>query len=111
MLRHYFDVARLFFFNAPAPTVVYTLSLHDALPIWMAPTWPYWENVSGEPFSVEMSVASSSMAGSYAAMSARTWAARSRSEEHTSEFQSRRELVCRLLLDKKNTLYAVPCEA
>src|SRR5437899_4176280 len=70
-----------FFFNDPAPTEIYTLSLHDALPISAEPTW--------------VSAACST-----------TWdtpsSARARSEEHTSELQSLRHLVCRLLLEKKN---------
>src|SRR5437762_11444220 len=71
-----------FFFNDPATTDIYTLSLHDALPI-------------------------SSMVGSWP----RSWRSLrlvrkrrpifSRSEEHTSELQSPMYLVCRLLLEKK----------
>src|SRR3989442_15531190 len=71
-----------FFFNDTATTEIYTLSLHDALPISRAraiptcrsatpicrPSWPSWPD---------------------------------RSEEHTSELQSRPHLVCRLLLEKK----------
>src|SRR2546430_7764216 len=71
-----------FFFNDTATTEIYTLSLHDALPIcapnlapsdglesrWHAPGW---------------------------------WGRRWRSEEHTSELQSQSNLVCRLLLEKK----------
>src|SRR2546425_4891047 len=74
-----------FFFNDTATTEIYTLSLHDALPIWV-PLWqeprvwsesPRWP---GRPWS---------------------WEAASRSEEHTSELQSLAYLVCRLLLEKK----------
>src|SRR5215471_21297827 len=66
-----------FFFNDTATTEIYTLSLHDALPI--RPAW-----------------------GGAAAMWAEAGAvAGPRSEEHTSELQSRRDLVCRLLLEKK----------
>src|SRR5215469_16900740 len=72
-----------FFFNDTATTEIYTLSLHDALPIphpararrrcwsWHAPRW----RAPTRPIPV------------------------SRSEEHTSELQSRRDLVCRLLLE------------
>src|SRR3982750_4932450 len=66
-----------FFFNDTATTEIYTLSLHDALPIsarWRAPAW-----TCGCP----------------------SRCSRSRSEEHTSELQSRSDLVCRLLLEKK----------
>src|SRR6266576_6917497 len=65
-----------FFFNDTATTEIYTLSLHDALPI---------SPVSLAPYS----------------WPARTWRTPARSEEHTSELQSRRDLVCRLLLEKK----------
>src|SRR2546429_969882 len=66
-----------FFFNDTATTEIYTLSLHDALPIFRAAVPP----------------------------SAAVWPPRPpafcRSEEHTSELQSRLHLVCRLLLEKK----------
>src|SRR5687768_18434759 len=73
-----------FFFNATATTEIYTLSLHDALPIFRQHR-------------------RHRMAGSLARSSARTRGAHraSRSEEHTSELQSRLHLVCRLLLEKK----------
>src|SRR2546430_4476584 len=74
-----------FFFNDTATTEIYTLSLHDALPISTSP--------------------------SACSCPARTTASRSsgtsgrsrstRSEEHTSELQSQSNLVCRLLLEKK----------
>src|SRR2546428_2289280 len=77
-----------FFFNDTATTEIYTLSLHDALPI-SSPTW-WW-------VSAPDSLASSSW-----------WV--NRSEEHTSELQSRSDLVCRLLLEKKNNgPTAAPC--
>src|SRR6266576_262508 len=69
-----------FFFNDTATTEIYTLSLHDALPISPGSAWP-------DP---NRPVSSSS-----------NRKPRSRSEEHTSELQSRRDLVCRLLLEKK----------
>src|SRR5437899_5337554 len=82
----------VFFFNDTATTEIYTLSLHDALPIssllksWlsskamsMASSQPLWLQSSPESGSSSMS----------------------RSEEHTSELQSLRHLVCRLLLEKK----------
>src|SRR5438046_5609702 len=67
-----------FFFNDTATTEIYTLSLHDALPI-----------------STLVSFCSPRRTGWL-----RTWSA-SRSEEHTSELQSLTNLVCRLLLEKK----------
>src|SRR3712207_8138065 len=83
-----------FFFNDTATTEIYTLSLHDALPICMA--WPY-SNASwftGVPYVYPQHAAAGlhSTAGDLA---------RLRSEEHTSELQSRQYLVCRLLLEKK----------
>src|SRR5690349_22821478 len=85
-----------FFFNDTATTEIYTLSLHDALPI------------SGRRATARCSPApGSSRPTSIRRRSARTsrprWAssATPRSEEHTSELQSRRDLVCRLLLEKK----------
>src|SRR5215467_16247651 len=67
-----------FFFNDTATTEIYTLSLHDALPISKAIC------LLRRPWTTSPS----------------TW--RSRSEEHTSELQSPCNLVCRLLLEKKN---------
>src|SRR5438034_8260326 len=69
-----------FFFNDTATTEIYTLSLHDALPISLrAPP----ESCSRGRGTGRCSPAS-------------------RSEEHTSELQSHSDLVCRLLLEKKN---------
>src|SRR2546430_13274279 len=68
-----------FFFNDTATTEIYTLSLHDALPIWLRSTMcvpPCDAGVKPIP-------------------------PRPRSEEHTSELQSQSNLVCRLLLEKK----------
>src|SRR2546426_2000548 len=76
-----------FFFNDTATTEIYTLSLHDALPI----SWP---RLTKPPRS-------SSWAAAIPTTRLRTTAARGRSEEHTSELQSPCNLVCRLLLEKK----------
>src|SRR5215469_18781881 len=76
-----------FFFNDTATTEIYTLSLHDALPISHGPRGSWPGAVWPRP------------------------AARGRSEEHTSELQSRRDLVCRLLLEKKkNNEFKIPTE-
>src|SRR2546430_4045270 len=88
MSRHSF----FFFFNDTATTEIYTLSLHDALPI-----------SSPEPAWACSSRASSSRRSAPSCGSRRSPApsAVTRSEEHTSELQSQSNLVCRLLLEKK----------
>src|SRR2546430_13570755 len=70
-----------FFFNDTATTEIYTLSLHDALPISQSSSF-VWAEITPRP--------------------PRRW--RRRSEEHTSELQSQSNLVCRLLLEKKKTI-------
>src|SRR2546429_809678 len=86
-----------FFFNDTATTEIYTLSLHDALPILKparVTSWPSWPSISGRPCS-----SSATMSKKVPPQLARTSGLRS--EEHTSELQSRLHLVCRLLLEKK----------
>src|SRR2546422_7589880 len=86
-----------FFFNDTATTEIYTLSLHDALPI-SAPT-----STSSAP-SRRPRTRSPMKPGSTACSGRSSNAAfrpSRRSEEHTSELQSRLHLVCRLLLEKK----------
>src|SRR6266496_6560306 len=75
----FFSFFFFFFFNDTATTEIYTLSLHDALPISrLGPrSQPDTDPARERPRTGE------------------------RSEEHTSELQSRRDLVCRLLLEKK----------
>src|SRR5437870_9366504 len=73
-----------FSYSDPAPPHLYPLSLHDALPIFRRAATPPWTPL---------------LPGSrYRSRRALTC---SRSEEHTSELQSRGHLVCRLLLEKK----------
>src|SRR5437773_11401293 len=73
-----------FFFNDPATTEIYTLSLHDALPI----LWRLLARPAGrEELRPEQRLPENRSS--------------SRSEEHTSELQSHHDLVCRLLLEKK----------
>src|SRR3712207_7115619 len=97
-----------FFFNDTATTEIYTLSLHDALPIlWTCPTGP---SATGRPVATaagdEPGAGGPAGRGRGAGQAGRGTAARhrpgARSEEHTSELQSRQYLVCRLLLEKKN---------
>src|SRR3989442_10361676 len=78
-----------FFFNDTATTEIYTLSLHDALPI-------------SPRLKRGPARCSSSTHGNCRA--ARRSRRSSRSEEHTSELQSRPHLVCRLLLEKKKNI-------
>src|SRR5256886_13523845 len=74
-----------FFFNDTATTEIYTLSLHDALPI--------------------SSVVPTGCVSVFPAVGvAASVTVAPRSEEHTSELQSQSNLVCRLLLEKKKTL-------
>src|SRR3712207_7103504 len=83
----------MFFFNNASTTEIYTLSLHDALPIWIravstraiAPIGMLMKKIQRHETS---STSHPPRIG--------------RSEEHTSELQSRQYLVCRLLLEKKN---------
>src|SRR5436305_4731695 len=82
----------LFFFNAPAPSEIYTLSLHDALPIPAARIVP-------TPGTTRLATALPRPSPALAPTTPPTNAPRS--EEHTSELQSRPHLVCRLLLEKK----------
>src|SRR5690349_23781337 len=82
----------LFFFNDTATTEIYTLSLHDALPILR-----YGLRCFPSPSGANI-CSGSRMATAFIRSS---WPVASRSEEHTSELQSRRDLVCRLLLEKK----------
>src|SRR2546422_10192217 len=97
------DIFSFFFFNDTATTEIYTLSLHDALPIsassardccsiWPRPSRRLCGTPSApgyEPFALEPKEFH-------------------RSEEHTSELQSRLHLVCRLLLEKKKNKSSMP---
>src|SRR2546427_8239719 len=73
-------ISIFFFFNDTATTEIYTLSLHDALPI---------------------STAVRASRSSHPCISPPVSVPSARSEEHTSELQSQSNLVCRLLLEKK----------
>src|SRR5258706_8600306 len=77
-------LSNFFFFNDTATTEIYTLSLHDALPILGS---------CGRSFRTRSATCPDWL----------TLRACGRSEEHTSELQSLTNLVCRLLLEKKNT--------
>src|SRR3712207_7191524 len=101
-----------FFFNDTAPTEIYTLSLHDALPIF--------DPVSSD--ALRSGQRQLDEAGPRHQRDARHRVisqprmrphrqAPRRSEEHTSELQSRQYLVCRLLLEKKNNQTSSECPA
>src|SRR5207249_7632519 len=89
-------VLLIFFFADPAATEFSTLSLHDALPILF---WSSWR-----PRSPRRVCRYRLSIGSWCASKAAT-PLEKRSEEHTSELQSRFDLVCRLLLEKKKQLW------
>src|SRR5437762_11796653 len=80
----------IFFFNVPAPTEIYTLSLHDALPICVIR-----RTTPGRP---------QTHTGRSRGQTQRRDLPARRSEEHTSELQSPMYLVCRLLLEKKKKI-------
>src|SRR2546430_16841873 len=80
-----------FFFNDTATTEIYTLSLHDALPI------------SRSTLRLSWRANSSAERGCWSELRPRR-RGRVRSEEHTSELQSQSNLVCRLLLEKKKQM-------
>src|SRR5689334_23800952 len=86
-----FRFCYFFFFNDTATTEIYTLSLHDALPILAS------RQKDGER-NTRISTPSRTSPGLSVIISARF---ATRSEEHTSELQSQFHLVCRLLLEKK----------
>src|SRR2546430_8569117 len=105
-----------FFFNDTATTEIYTLSLHDALPISVRLVYGADSIIQGAELEVQGLITSNWSAGanvsyvdakyddatiptSYTGGPANTF----RSEEHTSELQSQSNLVCRLLLEKKTT--------
>src|SRR2546422_5125016 len=84
-----------FFFNDTATTEIYTLSLHDALPISSGRTRKS-PRASGIASDAQVGLLAWSVASRAVAPQPSV-----RSEEHTSELQSRLHLVCRLLLEKK----------
>src|SRR3712207_8376193 len=89
----------VFFFNDTATTEIYTLSLHDALPISERP-----RRVRDLGDAADVDDANERVRRRLDPDEARHAAPHGRSEEHTSELQSRQYLVCRLLLEKKKKL-------
>src|SRR3712207_8682159 len=94
-----------FFFNGTATTEIYTLSLHDALPICTPGgakgTLLALDKTTGKPIwqSKEWTDKTQYSSPIIATIGGR-------SEEHTSELQSRQYLVCRLLLEKKKPIHS-----
>src|SRR2546425_9028228 len=84
-----------FFFNDTATTEIYTLSLHDALPICLAPS-----RFLESPANL-VRVADENQVQRVTRLTVLPGGESGRSEEHTSELQSLAYLVCRLLLEKK----------
>src|SRR3712207_8608460 len=89
-----------FFFNDTATTEIYTLSLHDALPISGIVIFGSTAPAHSAPIGPSLRVITLGLPCS--PCFDRTCQLGTRSEEHTSELQSRQYLVCRLLLEKKN---------
>src|SRR2546430_17014237 len=85
-----------FFFNDTATTEIYTLSLHDALPIFFA-----LGRLRNKRQELATSVKSGHVGQACRKLTVLLRQNRARSEEHTSELQSQSNLVCRLLLEKK----------
>src|SRR2546427_7766771 len=88
MIRGFAWSGSFFFFNDTATTEIYTLSLHDALPIYSVQNFG-----SSRDILIRMPL--------------KPGQNNARSEEHTSELQSQSNLVCRLLLEKKKK--SAPC--
>src|SRR2546422_6337058 len=91
-----------FFFNDTATTEIYTLSLHDALPICESQTG---DRVLVGPRATATAARAAFVEGADIEVDVLQ---RERSEEHTSELQSRLHLVCRLLLEKKKKIILSP---
>src|SRR3712207_7142281 len=90
-----------FFFNDTATTEIYTLSLHDALPISDSAVSRTASPACSTSASLRSAAPGSARATPAVWRELRLFRRRDRSEEHTSELQSRQYLVCRLLLEKK----------
>src|SRR3712207_9274430 len=97
-------VILFFFFNDTATTEIYTLSLHDALPICLLQPVEVEHDDGRRPPALDPSVCVGERHLPRAPVpdAGQRIDERLRSEEHTSELQSRQYLVCRLLLEKKN---------
>src|SRR5438552_18815030 len=90
--------SRSLFYTNPSTTEIYTLSLHDALPIWRIAN-------SSRAGSLRRSARKPKAFGMVATTASLPHPTFRRSEEHTSELQSPDHLVCRLLLEKKKNCF------
>src|SRR5262249_59001511 len=105
----------LFFPNPTAPPEIYTLSLHDALPIWLGRGFAEIETGADEvrtgTGALDLNVALTAAEAGIGGLEFLSGIPGTRSEEHTSELQSLTNLVCRLLLEKKKQLRnrTLPC--
>src|SRR2546427_2176551 len=94
-----------FFFNDTATTEIYTLSLHDALPIWRSAPWlaacRWGSGIRRQSCGAAALRAVFDLVPITCPFFAPCERKTARSEEHTSELQSQSNLVCRLLLEKK----------
>src|SRR3712207_9473396 len=92
-----------FFFNDTATTEIYTLSLHDALPIWSTIAGGILDRRCFSPRLERQRLPRQDARSGHRerAHAGHRGRLAGRSEEHTSELQSRQYLVCRLLLEKK----------
>src|SRR5690242_20950687 len=92
-----------YIFSTDTPTTdIYTLSLHDALPICSWMTERSRSSATSESISTPRFIGPGCMI-SASGLATLSFSLSRRSEEHTSELQSHVNLVCRLLLEKKNT--------
>src|SRR3712207_7081799 len=96
----------LFFFNDTATTEIYTLSLHDALPICIPKILIPTTFGTGAEMTTYAVISFNHKKKLLQDEAFLADAAIIRSEEHTSELQSRQYLVCRLLLEKKKNIQA-----
>src|SRR3712207_8988521 len=98
-----YSMCRLFFFNDTATTEIYTLSLHDALPIFAQLLLHVAQVKQGDKGAGIGVLGFEGVVGQHDQVLEAADLQLFRSEEHTSELQSRQYLVCRLLLEKKKT--------
>src|ERR1035437_10665983 len=95
MLNRSSALCFLFFFNDTATTEIYTLSLHDALPICSTPCATSWSRATTRPRTFPVDRKSTRLNSSHANISYAVFCLNKKSELHTRQY-----LVCRLLLQK-----------